>query len=69
MVFSIFIVIATISGISYANVIDPREDVTFMVPIGFILTFVPTVIAVFVSVFQKLLADAIVMKSENDLII
>jgi hypothetical protein len=52
-----------------ARSLDPREDVTFMVTIGFVFTFVSSVIAVFVAVLQKLLSDAVALKSENDLIV
>lgn len=69
VVFSIMVVIATSAAIAIAKIVDPSEDVTFIVPLGLVLTFVPVVIAVFVAVFQKLIFDAMEMKSENDLIV
>lgn len=69
IVFSVLVVITVIAGISLAKSIDPTEDVTFMVTLGFIVTSVSSVIAVFVALLQKLLADAVALKSENDLII
>ena len=69
IVFSVLIIFAVVAGIIIARSIDPREDVTFMVPLGFMFTFVSAVIAVFVAVLQKLLTDAVAMKSENDLIV
>jgi hypothetical protein len=69
VVFAILVVLATIAGITYAKMMDPREDVTFMVPFGIVFTFLPTIIAVFVAVLQKLLVEAMSMKDENDLIV
>lgn len=69
IVFSVMIVLATVAGISLAKIMDPREDVTFMVPIGFMFVLVSGVTAVFAAVLQKLLAEAVAMKSENDLIV
>lgn len=69
IIFSVLIVIAVITGLSLARMIDPREDVTFMVTFGFIFTFVSSIIAVFVAVLQRLLIDAVALKSENDLIV
>lgn len=67
--FSIMIVVAVITGISIAKSIEPSEDVAPFITIGFIFTFVSSVIAVFVAVFEKILADAKALKSENDLIV
>ena len=69
VVFSVLVICAVIAGIVLAQSIDPNEDVTFMVTFGFIFTFVSGVIAVFVAVLQRLLSDAVKMKSENDLIV
>lgn len=69
LVFSALIVLAVIAGISLSRSIDPTEDVTFMITLGFIFTFVSSIISVFTAVLQKLLADAIALKSENDLIV
>lgn len=65
--FSALVVVATVGGISWAQVIDPTEDVTGFVTLGFIFTFISSVIATFAAVLQRLLRDAIAMKAENDL--
>lgn len=69
MVFSVMVVIAVVAGISVIRSVDPTEDITFLIPLGFILTFLSSIIAIFVAVLQKLLQDAVTMKSENDLIV
>lgn len=69
VVFSVFVIGGATMGITVSKMIDPREDVTFIVPIGIILTLVSLIIAVFVAVLQKLLSDAVALKYENDLII
>jgi hypothetical protein len=69
IVFSIFMVIVVIFLFVWARGVDPREDTPPFVLFGFILTFVSGVIAVFVALLQKLLADAVALKSENDLIV
>lgn len=69
MVFSVMITVAVIVGMSIARRMDPGEDVTFIATIGFIFVSVSSVIAVFVALLQKLLTDAVALKSENDLII
>lgn len=67
--FGILLILAAAAGIVFVRSIDPLEDVTFVFPIVFFLTFIASVIAVFVAILQKLLADAVAMKSENDLIV
>ena len=69
IVFSILIVVAAITGISLARSADPTEDITFMITLGFLFTLVSSVVAVFVAVLQKLVTDAVALKSENDLIV
>jgi hypothetical protein len=69
IVFSAMIIIAVVTGITLIRSIDPTEDVTPFITLGFLFTFVSTVIAVFVALLQKLLAEAVAIKSENDLII
>lgn len=68
-IFNGLVVLAVSGGVTISKMIDPREDVTFMVTFGFIFVFVASVIAVFVAVLQKLLMDAVALKSENDLIV
>lgn len=69
LVFCILVVIAVLIGITLARTVDPREDITFMITLGFLLLSVSSVIAVFVAVLQKLLTEAVFLKSENDLIV
>lgn len=49
--------------LSYGKKIDPPS----FIPIGLIIIFSSIVIAVFAAVLQKLLQEAINIKSENDL--
>jgi hypothetical protein len=67
--FSFLIIVAVIVGISIARSMDPGEDVTAFVTLGGLFTFTSSIIAVFMAVLQKLLADAVALKSENDLIV
>lgn len=67
IVFSIMIIVGAITVIILARSADPREDVTPVVTIGFIFTFVSSVIATFTAVLQRLFKDAIHMKTENEL--
>ncbi|SES64050.1 Protein of unknown function [Oceanobacillus limi] len=46
-----------------------RDDAPGIIIIGMIIIFASTVIAVFAAVLQRLLQDAITIKSENDLTI
>lgn len=69
IIFSLLVILATTLGLIFSKMVDPNEDVTFMVPLGLVFTFVPTVIAVFVAVLQKLISDAMSLKDENDLIV
>jgi hypothetical protein len=65
--FSVMIVIGAITVILITRGADPREDVTPVVSLGFIFTFVSIVVATFAAVLQRLLHDALQIKSENDL--
>ncbi len=69
ILFSIMVMVATISWISILRSMDPTEDMPPFFMLGFILMSISIIIAVFVAVLQKLVADAIEMKSENDLIV
>jgi hypothetical protein len=44
-----------------------RDDAPWVVMLGLVFTFAPIVIAVFAAVLQRLLKDALDIKSENDL--
>ena len=65
--FAALIVTGAISVIMIARSADPREDVTPVISIGFVFTFVSSLVATFVAVLQRLLQEAINMKKENDL--
>jgi len=69
LIFSLLIVAGAISVVVLARVNDPTEDITPVFTIGFIITFASGVIVTFVAVLQRLLHDAITIKSENDLIV
>ncbi len=47
--------------------IGEKDDAPGVIVIGMVLTFAPMVIAVFAAVLQRLLQEAIDIKSENDL--
>jgi hypothetical protein len=44
----------------------PQEDVAGFIMLGFIITFVSSIIATFAAVVQKLLQQVVDMKVEND---
>lgn len=69
VIFGVLIVLAVVAWLSIARSIDPSEDVTFIVTFGGIFTFVASILAVFVALLQKLLTEAVALKSENDLIV
>ncbi|EGW41794.1 hypothetical protein DOT_0212 [Desulfosporosinus sp. OT] len=47
--------------------VGEKDDAPGLILLGLVITFAPTVIAVFAAVLEKLLKDAIDIKSENDL--
>jgi hypothetical protein len=64
----------TISGlyvvaIPFVYIIAEVDDAPGLVVIGMVMIFAPMVIAVFAAVIQRLLQEAIDIKSENDLIV
>jgi hypothetical protein len=65
--FAALVVVAVIAGMSLARSVDPSEDITGPVMLGFILTFASSVIATLAGVLQALFQSAIAIKSENDL--
>lgn len=67
MAFGILIVIGATTVIILTRSADPTEDVTPIFTLGFIFTFVSSVVATFLAVLRKILMDAIKIKSENDL--
>lgn len=67
--FAVMVVVGAIALVVSAKMIDPSEDVAPVGPISAVLVFICTVIATFVAVLQRLVRNAIDMKSENDLIV
>lgn len=54
-------------GMPYIFIVAEQDDAPGVVLLGLIFTFVPMMIAVFAAVLQKVLQNAIDVKSENDL--
>ncbi|GAC43654.1 hypothetical protein PPOP_3053 [Paenibacillus popilliae ATCC 14706] len=61
------IVVGIISGVIL--IAGEGEDITGFISLGIMLTFASMVIAVFAAVLQRLLQEAIDIKSENDFIV
>ncbi|MBN3523019.1 DUF2975 domain-containing protein [Paenibacillus apiarius] len=64
---STLIVVGIISGVIL--IAGESEDITGFISLGLMFTFASMVIAVFAAVLQRLLQEAIDIKSENDLIV
>ncbi|USK31421.1 DUF2975 domain-containing protein (plasmid) [Bacillus sp. CMF21] len=64
---STLIAAGIISGIILIS--GEGEDITGFISLGLMLTFASMVIAVFAAVLQRLLQEAIDLKSDNDLIV
>ncbi len=69
IIFGILVIIIIIGGAFLLRIMHPEEDAPPFFMLGFVLTFVSGILAVFVAVLQKLLIEAISLKSENDLIV
>lgn len=69
VIMSVLIAITFLSWISYARMVDPTEDMPPFLMMGFVLTFGSSIVAVAAAVMQRLIADAVEVKSENDLIV
>lgn len=54
-------------GLPYIFMLAEQDDAPGVALIGLIFTFVPLIIASFTSVLEKMLHNAITIKSENDL--
>lgn len=65
--FGALIILSAITIVVAARAANPTEDVAPVGPIGSVLVLVSVVIATFTAVLQRLLKQAIEMKSENDL--
>jgi hypothetical protein len=55
------------AGMPYIFYVGDKDDAPGVILIGLIFTFVPVVVATFAAVLQRILEDAISIKSENDL--
>lgn len=67
--FTALIMLAITGSITIFKFITPQEDITFIFTFGFIIVFVMSIVTTFIVLLQKLLMDAVSLKSENDLII
>ena len=67
IVFSAMIIVGVVTVVLVTRSVNPTEDVTPIVTLGFVFTFVSSAAATFIAVLQKLLKVAIDIKSENDL--
>ncbi|BAQ11828.1 yoas protein [Bacillus sp. OxB-1] len=56
-----------VAGLPLFYLIAEKDDAPGIIVIGMVIVFASMVIAVFAAVLQKLLQEAIVIKSENDL--
>lgn len=65
-VFGILIIANCIAGIMVLRSINPQEDVTHIITLGCIFTLASTIVATFIAVLQKLLKEAIAIKTDND---
>lgn len=54
-------------GLPYIFIVAERDDAPGVILLGLIFTFAPMLIAVSATIFQKLLQNAIHLKSENEL--
>lgn len=54
-------------GMPYIFLVADRDDAPGVVALGFVIIFASIVVATFAAVLQKLLQEALAIKSENDL--
>jgi hypothetical protein len=67
VVFGALLIMGVAAVVILSRSTDPREDVTPLISLGGILVLISSIIATFKAVLQKLLRNAIAIKSENDL--
>lgn len=67
LAFCLMVIVGTICGVLVGRSIDPTEDYAPLAAMGIILTFVSSVITAFIATLEKLLQNAIEIKSENEL--
>ena len=53
----------------FVYILAEVDDAPGLILVGMVMVFAPLVIAVFAAVLQRLLKEAIDIKSENDLIV
>jgi hypothetical protein len=58
-----------VAGLPLFYLVAERDDAPGIIFIGLVVIFASMVIAVFAAVLQRLLQEAIDIKSENDLIV
>lgn len=68
-VFAVLIFSGAVTLIASAKINSPEEDMPPIFMLGTIITFTASVIATFSAVLERLLKEAISIKSENDLIV
>jgi hypothetical protein len=56
-----------VAGLPYIYLVAQADDAPGVFAIALVFVFVTLVIATFAAVFQRILQDAIAIKSENDL--
>lgn len=56
-------------GLPFVYILAENDDAPGLILVGMVMVFAPLVIAVFAAVLQRLLKEAIDIKSENDLIV
>ncbi len=69
MAFMILVLLAAMTSLILARIMDPREDVTFVIPLSIAFIFITSVMAVFIDLLKKILIEAISLKAENKLIV
>ncbi|MGE7661302.1 DUF2975 domain-containing protein [Peribacillus sp. NPDC097197] len=56
-------------GLPFVYILAENDDAPGLILVGMVMIFAPMVIAVFAAVLQRLLQEAIEIKSENDFIV
>ena len=64
---ALLIAVIFTAGMPYIYIAADRDDAPGVIVIGLVIIFASLVIATFAAVLQKLVQNAVVMKSENDL--
>lgn len=67
LVFCLMVIVGTITGIVWGRSMDPTDDYAPLGALGIVFTFVSSVITAFIATLERLLKNAIDIKSENEL--